>query len=98
MRRLVGIAAAPARGRFGDAVERMERDDRRQQRMPAVKRDHGLPARVLLAIDDERRCAERGETVESVEKPLAGGVRGREGENRKSRLDDPRRPVQHFGG
>src|SRR5271165_6804882 len=98
MRRLVGIAAAPARGRFGDLVEGVQSDDRREHGMPAVGGDYGLPARVRLAIDEERRRAERGETVDGLEEPLTGGVRGREGENRKSRPDDPRRPVQHLGG
>src|SRR5271169_3847916 len=75
----------------------MKRDDRREQRMPAVKRDDGLPALVRFVIDDQRGGAKRGETVEGGEKLLAGGVRGREGENRKSRPDDSRRSVQHFG-
>ena len=98
MGRPVGIAASPARRRFGEPVEGVQSDDRRQQRMPAVHGDDGLPTRVRLAIDDERRGAERGETVDGLEKPLPGGVRGREGENRKSRPNDPRRPVQHLGG
>ena len=58
MRRLLGIAAAPARGRFGDLIEGVQSDDRREQRMPAVERDDGLPARVRRAIDEERRRAE----------------------------------------
>jgi hypothetical protein len=58
MRRLVGIAAAPARGRFGDLVEGVQSGDRREHGMPAVEGDDGVPPRVRLAVDHERRRAE----------------------------------------
>ncbi len=89
MRRLVGIAAAPPRRRFGEAVEGVQRDDRGQQRMAAVPRNDGRPARVRLHVDDERRGAERGETIDGFKEPLARGVGGREGEARR---ESPRFP------
>src|ERR1700733_15790294 len=66
--------------------------------MPAVKRDQGRPAWVRLDVDEERRGAEGGETVERVEESRTCGVRGREGEDRESGLDDPRGAMQHLGG
>jgi DDE family transposase len=64
VRRPIGIAAAPTRNRLGDPVEGVKRGDRGQERMAAVKGDHRRPAFVRLAIDNERRRAKRGETVE----------------------------------
>jgi hypothetical protein len=85
MGRLVGVAAASARGRFRDAVEGVKRHDRGQKGVAAVKRDHCRPALVRLDVDDERRRAERGEAVERVKEPRTSGVGGREGEDWKSR-------------
>ncbi len=98
VRRLVRVAAAPARSRFGDSVEGVQRHDRGQKRVAAVKRNECLPTPVGLGVDNKRRGAERGETLERIKEPRASRVRGREGENGKSRLDDPGRPMQHFGG
>src|SRR5271169_5526836 len=98
MRRSVGIAAAAAGRRFDEAIESVQSDDRREQRMATVRGDDGLPLRMLLAIDDKRRRAERGETVDGFENPPAGRVGRREGENRKPWPNDSRRPVEHFGG
>ena len=98
MRRPIGIAASSARGRFGDVVEGVKRDDWRKQGMSALMRHDGLPAGVRLTVDDEQHRAERGKTVEGVEKPLAGGVVRREGENWKPGFDDRGRAVQDFSG
>ena len=84
MGRLVGVAAAPARDRFGDAVEGVKRHDRGQQGVAAVKRDHCRPAFVRLDVDDQRRRAERSEAIKRVEESRTRGVRGREGEDWKS--------------
>ena len=92
MRRSVGIAAAAARRRLGEAIESVQSDDRREQRMPTVRGDDGLPLRMLLAIDYKRRRAERGETVDGLEKPSAGRVGRRESENRKPWPNDPAGP------
>jgi hypothetical protein len=98
MGRLVGVAAAAARRLLGHAIESVKRDDRRQQGMAAVRCDQGRPALVRCDIDEERRRAEGGETVERVEEPRTRGVGGREGEDRKSWANDPRGAMQHFGG
>ena len=51
-----------------------------------------------LDVDDERRRAERGETVDRIEEAFARGVGGRETQHRKPRPDDAGRSMQNFGG
>ena len=54
---------------------------------------------VILSVADLSKTYASGfEALKRVKEPRTSGVSGREGKHWKSRPDDPRWPVQHFGG
>ena len=98
VRRLVGIAAAPSRRRFREAIEGVQRGDRGLDGWPPSgatrvgQRGCGSTSTRSGAAPNEARRSTVSKT------PARAASAGAKARPENPRHDDGRRPVQHFGG